>query len=140
MNNRNPLQCSRAVTRRPTLLIAIPAVFCGAPSFAQTVERASDIEGVSLEEVTVTATRHAESLSKVPISVSAFTQDQMDAQGVKQLWRISDFKPNSLAAMVSGFIGGGRYTRDETAVQGSTFLPTFASTATYFEPMRTEPR
>jgi iron complex outermembrane receptor protein len=39
----------------------------------------------ALQEVVVTATRHEESLSKVPISISAFSQDQMDAQGVKQL-------------------------------------------------------
>jgi iron complex outermembrane receptor protein len=85
MNNRNTLKYSRVTVIRQTLLVAIPAVLCGAPAFAQTVEPPSDTEGVSLEEVTVTATRHAESLSKVPISVSAFTQDQMDAQGVKQL-------------------------------------------------------
>jgi outer membrane receptor protein involved in Fe transport len=76
MNNRNTLKYSRVAVRRQTLLVAISAVFCGAPALAQTVEPASDTEGVSLEEVTVTATRHAESLSKVPISVSAFTQDQ----------------------------------------------------------------
>jgi outer membrane receptor protein involved in Fe transport len=40
---------------------------------------------IRLEEVTVTATRHEESISKVPVSVAAFSQEQMDAQGVKQL-------------------------------------------------------
>ena len=38
-----------------------------------------------LQEVTVTATRHEEPLSKVPISISAFSQEQMDAQGVREL-------------------------------------------------------
>jgi iron complex outermembrane receptor protein len=36
------------------------------------------------------------------------------------------------------FIGGGRYTRDETTVQGATFLPTFAGSTTYFEPIVAE--
>jgi iron complex outermembrane receptor protein len=38
-----------------------------------------------LEEVTVTATRQEQLLSKVPISISAFTQKQMEVQGVKQV-------------------------------------------------------
>jgi outer membrane receptor protein involved in Fe transport len=46
---------------------------------------ADDAAAVRLEEVTVTATRHEESLSKVPVSVAVFSQEQMDAQGVKQL-------------------------------------------------------
>lgn len=46
---------------------------------------ADDTNSTVLEEVTVTATRHEEALSKVPISVAAFSQEQMDAQGVKQL-------------------------------------------------------
>ena len=41
--------------------------------------------GDELQEVIVTATRHEESIQKVPISVQAFSQEQMDAQGVKQL-------------------------------------------------------
>lgn len=38
-----------------------------------------------LQEVTVTATRQEQVLSKVPISISAFTQEQMQARGVKQV-------------------------------------------------------
>jgi outer membrane receptor protein involved in Fe transport len=41
--------------------------------------------GDLLQEVTVTATRQEQLLSKVPISISAFTQKQMEAQGVKQV-------------------------------------------------------
>jgi outer membrane receptor protein involved in Fe transport len=46
---------------------------------------AEDSDTGGLQEVTVTATRQEEPLSKVPISVSVFGQEQMDAQGVKQL-------------------------------------------------------
>src|SRR5882757_465660 len=38
-----------------------------------------------LQEITVTATRQAELLSKVPISIAAFSEAQMDVQGVKQV-------------------------------------------------------
>ncbi len=46
-----------------------------------------------LEEVVVTATRHEESLSKVPISVTAFTQDMLDQKGIKDFQDIVRFTP-----------------------------------------------
>jgi iron complex outermembrane recepter protein len=46
-----------------------------------------------LQEVVVTATRHEESLSKVPISVTALTQDAMDTRGIKDFQDIARFTP-----------------------------------------------
>src|ERR1700728_4129580 len=46
-----------------------------------------------LQEITVTATRHEESLSKVPISVTALTQDAMDLRGIKDFQDIVHFTP-----------------------------------------------
>jgi iron complex outermembrane receptor protein len=46
-----------------------------------------------LQEVVVTATRHEESLSKVPISVTALTQDAMDDRGIKDFQDIARFIP-----------------------------------------------
>ena len=46
-----------------------------------------------LQEITVTATRHEESLSKVPISVTALTQDAMDERGIKDFQDIARFTP-----------------------------------------------
>jgi iron complex outermembrane recepter protein len=46
-----------------------------------------------LQEVVVTATRHAESLSKVPISVTAFTQEAMDQRGIKDFQDIARYTP-----------------------------------------------
>jgi iron complex outermembrane recepter protein len=46
-----------------------------------------------LKEVVVTATRHEESLSKVPISVTAMTQDDMDMKGIKDFQDIARFTP-----------------------------------------------
>lgn len=39
----------------------------------------------TLEEVVVTATKRADPISKVPISITALTQDAMDAQGVRNI-------------------------------------------------------
>ncbi len=47
----------------------------------------------SLQEVVVTATRREESLSKVPISVTALTQEAMDEKGVKDFQDIVRFTP-----------------------------------------------
>ena len=46
-----------------------------------------------LQEVVVTATRREESLSKVPISVTALTQDDMDMKGIKDFQDIVRFTP-----------------------------------------------
>jgi iron complex outermembrane recepter protein len=46
-----------------------------------------------LQEITVTATRREESLSKVPLSVTALTQDAMDLRGIKDFQDIARFTP-----------------------------------------------
>jgi len=46
-----------------------------------------------LQEVVVTATRREESLSKVPISVSAFTQENIDIRGIKDFQDVAKFTP-----------------------------------------------
>ena len=46
-----------------------------------------------LEEIVVTATRREESLSKVPISISAYTQETMDNKGIKDFADIVRFTP-----------------------------------------------
>ena len=46
-----------------------------------------------LEEIVVTATRHEESLSKVPISITALTQDSIDQKGIKDFSDIVRFTP-----------------------------------------------
>jgi iron complex outermembrane receptor protein len=46
-----------------------------------------------LSEIVVTATRHEESLSKVPISVTAMTQEALDVRGVKDFQDVARFTP-----------------------------------------------
>ncbi len=61
-----------------------------APPAAPTAETASAGE---LQEVVVTATRREENLSKVPLSVTALTQDQMDTLGIKDIADFARFTP-----------------------------------------------
>src|SRR6202163_2565699 len=46
-----------------------------------------------VQEGVVTATRHEEALSKVPISVTAFTQETMDQKGIKDFLDVARFTP-----------------------------------------------
>ncbi len=50
-------------------------------------------EGAELQEVIVTATRRSEELSKVPVSVTALTQEAMDERGIKDFQDIARFTP-----------------------------------------------
>ncbi len=55
--------------------------------------QAADPKTGQLEEIIVTATRHEESLSKVPISVTAMTQESLDAKGIKDFQDVVRFTP-----------------------------------------------
>jgi iron complex outermembrane receptor protein len=52
-----------------------------------------DTSATALQEIVVTATRREESLSKVPISITALTQDNMDTLGIKDVNDLVRFTP-----------------------------------------------
>src|SRR6202046_4452761 len=93
--------------------------------------------GGPLQEVTVTATRHEESLSKVPISVTALTQDSMELLGIKDFQDIVHFTPvvnidnsgtNNISIRGIASTGGAGTTGiyiDDTPIQirGTAFNP-----------------
>jgi len=54
---------------------------------------AEEKTGGGLTEIVVTATRHEESLSKVPISVTALNQESLDLRGVKDFNDVARFTP-----------------------------------------------
>src|SRR5580658_8412414 len=60
---------------------------------ANTPDTAPESSTGGLQEIVVTATRHEESLSKVPLSVTALTQDAMDERGIKDFQDIARFTP-----------------------------------------------
>ncbi|HLY65600.1 MAG TPA: TonB-dependent receptor, partial [Chloroflexota bacterium] len=65
---------------------ATPGDASAAPTAAEGGQR-------GLQEIVVTATRHEESLSKVPISVTALSQEAMDTRGIKDFQDIARFTP-----------------------------------------------
>ncbi len=54
---------------------------------------AQTAKSVEVEEIVVTATRQAQVLSRVPLSVSAYTQETMDKKGVKSFEDVARFTP-----------------------------------------------
>jgi iron complex outermembrane recepter protein len=73
------------------LTTAIPmiALFSGTPAFAQD----APAKNAGLEEIVVTAQRREENLQDVPISVSAFTAEQLKAQGTTDISRLENVVP-----------------------------------------------
>ena len=82
--------CARAVKKgRLFTVLAAGASFVSSPASAQT---AADDEG--LGDIVVTATRSAESLSKVAASISAVSADDLSAGGIKDVASLSSAIPN----------------------------------------------
>ncbi|HET9388795.1 MAG TPA: TonB-dependent receptor, partial [Steroidobacteraceae bacterium] len=78
------------------------ALVAGICASAATVVRAADADAPAapaaessgpLAEVVVTAERREESLSKVPISLTALTQADMDTKGIKDITDVARFTP-----------------------------------------------
>jgi iron complex outermembrane receptor protein len=86
----NSMAASSRVTQilAGAALCALGAVPLPAPAQEQETESTGP-----LQEVTVTATRREESLSKVPISVTALTQESLDDRGVKDFSEVARFTP-----------------------------------------------
>lgn len=77
-------------------LLAMLAPGVGFSAAAADAAAASDEASVpapQLQEVVVTASRREESASKVPISLSAFTQDTMDIKGIKDIADVARYTP-----------------------------------------------
>ena len=69
------------------------AIVAGYSNAAQAQQSVASSGAAGLEEIVVTATRRSESLSKVPISVTALSQETMDARGIKDFQDIARFTP-----------------------------------------------
>ncbi len=83
---------------RTTLLAsaAVLPMVCGGAAFAQNSQSADTASGSSkssVQEVVVTATRRAENVSKVPQSITAYTEQKLDKQGVKTIDDITRLTP-----------------------------------------------
>src|SRR3989440_5904022 len=76
----------------PYVALVLLACVSGA-SRAQERTQGSETSAGPLQEVIVTATRRAESLSRVHISVTALTQQSLDQRGIKDFSEVARFTP-----------------------------------------------
>src|ERR1700731_3068486 len=72
------------------LCVALAAL---SPGLVRADAAGADESTGPLQEIVVTATRHEEGLSKVPISVTALTQEALDVRGVKDFQDVARFTP-----------------------------------------------
>ena len=61
---------------------------------------------VMLEEITVTARKREESLQDAPISITAYTGEQLELRGIDDLDRLQNITPNLTFIDSSTFIAG----------------------------------
>ncbi len=85
---------------------AVVAAQFWAPAMAATPDTGDT--STSLEEVVVTATRRSERLQDVPISVSAFSQEKLDAQGLRSIDDLTRLAPG-VAFQRNGMSSAGNY-------------------------------
>ena len=78
-----------------TKAVGVICVALGAwsPCLTRAADASADEATGPLQEIVVTATRHEEGLSKVPISVTALTQEALDIRGVKDFQDVARFTP-----------------------------------------------
>lgn len=85
------------MTRKPISALLISAMFVSLllahDAGAQSAGAASADAADSLDEIIVTATRQSVVLSKVPLSVTAYTQETLDLQGVRNVDDIARLTP-----------------------------------------------
>src|ERR1700722_2447144 len=88
------IHCSPVEPRRIGAICVLSAALCTAAAYAASAaDTTAEETSGPLQEITVTATRHEESLSKVPISVTALTQEAMDLRGIKDFQDVVRFTP-----------------------------------------------
>jgi iron complex outermembrane recepter protein len=86
---------------------AFLALMSAAPVWAQTTAPADKEGGIS--DIVVTAQRRAESVQDVPIAISAFSSDQLEAQGVNNTLELGQYVPNLIAQNNTGLGSANAY-------------------------------
>src|SRR6202035_1956056 len=78
------------------------------PAMSMEAGDAEPASSGALEEVVVTATRRSERLQDIPVSVMAFSQEKLDAQGLKSIDDLSRLSPG-LNFQRNGMSSAGNY-------------------------------
>lgn len=91
---------------------------------------ADDSDTQGLEEVVVTATKHSESITKVPMSVVAYTQDTLDRAGTKNIADLANLTPG---VTISKAVAFGSGAGDTISIRGISSKAGSPTTAIYID-------
>ena len=93
---------------RLALLTAVSlATLAVTPAFAQPT--GADEASKGIEDIVVTAQRRDESVQDVPIAISAFSSDQLEAQGINNTYQLGQYVPNLFALNNTGLGSANGY-------------------------------
>jgi iron complex outermembrane receptor protein len=85
---------------------AVSMLLSGGPArAADDASGGSQSGALVLQEITVTATRREEDINKVPLSITAYTTEQMDDQGIRQMDDLARLTPDLQFTHTSGAAG-----------------------------------
>jgi iron complex outermembrane receptor protein len=87
------------------LLVSVASSQVFAAPADEAAPPSTDADSAQLQEIVVTSTRQAESLSRVPLSVTALTQQGMDDAGVRDLGDIQRLTPGLQFSPLAGASG-----------------------------------
>ncbi|HEY2661095.1 MAG TPA: TonB-dependent receptor [Caulobacteraceae bacterium] len=110
-------------------LLSVTLLGLAAPSLAQTSQTgaAKPADSNTIGEIVVTATRHAESLSKISQSVTAFTEKSLDVRGIKGMADITRLTPG-IELNPNGF-----GTQSDISIRGISSQVGAATTGIYID-------
>src|ERR1700758_2467055 len=114
----------------------------GPAAHAQTTAASAEAESGGLSEIVVTATRREERIQDVPISVAAFSQDKLDAEGLRNIDDLTRLSPG-VAFQRNGMSSAGNY-HDEGSdinIRGVDSTAGTSTTGIYIDdtPIQTRP-
>lgn len=108
------------------VLIPMAAI---SPAAAQVAAPPVDNSGASMGDIVVTATRRAEAISKVPVSMVAATQEKLDALGVKGIDDLTRLTPGIQLTRGAGLSAGD----SNIAIRGISSVVGSATTGIYID-------
>lgn len=117
-------KASLALSASLTALLMTPAT-----AYAQSAAAPADDKRAPDGDIVVTATRQDQPLSKVPISVAAFSAESMDRQGVRSIADIARITPG--LTFTSDTFGGD--TSSNIAIRGVSSSSGAATTGIYID-------
>jgi iron complex outermembrane receptor protein len=120
---------ARVIVRLMASTIVLSS-FCATPAMSQEANGASAAPaGADSGEIVVTATRQSQSISKVPISISAYDQAKLDSQNVRRVDDVARLTPGLVLTRSPGINGNAT----NISIRGITSSIGAATTGVYID-------